>query len=314
MDRCPVCGAWRRKNLSYMVDMQSAILRVGSSFGLPATTFGLLVMLSAWDPFCGLIHVACSITHRILKCGKGDLMSVQCSLVARIMQALEMLPTDALRLILDNLMCFWRQSKVIPNLLKLPESFLDVWLQGQDVVDMMHAEFPVASLQRLIQKLPHHPDISVLHLPAKVMETAGVSETLDLLTAVFDALNALPKLTHLGIHGLHLRQEHLPVFTSMCAGLRCKLTGLSLSLKDWEFGAFRGVRYLLEAIGKLSNLEMLAFPRFEEFVGSRKYLLQSLSSAQQRTVFVRGEPSQEIMAAVRAVAPNLHILSLPFDD
>jgi hypothetical protein len=179
---------------------------------------------------------------------------------------------------------------------------------------MMHSVLPLASLQKIIKKLPQNPDISVLHLPAKVMDTAGVIETLDLLTLVDDVLDELPKLTHLGIHGLHLRQEHLPILTNICRALRRQLKGLSLSLKDWGFGGFQGERYLLEAIGKLSKLEMLAFPEFQKFVGYSNYRLQFLASAQERTVFVRGEPSQELLAEVLAVAPNLNIISIPFDD
>jgi hypothetical protein len=249
------------------------------------------------------------------------------------MQALQTLPTDALSLVLDKLLNRWQRSEVPKKLMKLPEPFLDLWLHGQEVLNMMHSEIPIASLQKLIKRLPQNPDISVLHLPAKALEYAGVPETLALLTAVDDVLDKLPKLTHLGIHGLNLRQEHLPVFTSMCRGLRCKLTGLSLSLKSWVFGEFYGEKYLLEAIGKISKLEMLAFPRFAEFVSdskdllqpskgrkrlsyplkSRKVLLQLLATAQERTVFVEGEPSQALMAAVSEVAPNLKIVSVPFN-
>jgi hypothetical protein len=175
------------------------------------------------------------------------------------MQALLTLPTDALRLTLENLLCLWRPSEVLPNVLKLPDSFLDAWLRGQKVLNMMHLAFPVASLKRLIRRLPSNPDISVLHLPAKVMETAGASDTLEVLNTVDEVLDALPSLSFFGIHGLRFRKEHLHVFISMCRGLRNKLIGLSLSLKDWEFEGFHGECFLLEAIGKLRKLEMLAF-------------------------------------------------------
>jgi hypothetical protein len=199
-------------------------------------------------------------------------------------------------------------------LLKLPDSILDIWLHGQKVLNMMNLEIPVANLRRLIKKLPQNPEISVLHLPGHVMKTAKVFETVDLLNAVDDVAHLLPNLSILGIHGLQLRSEHIPVLTSMLRVLRCKLTGLALVLKDWKFGGFHGHRFLLAAIGKLTNLEMLVFPAFEAFVASSTDLVQLLASAQQCTVVVSGKPSQAHLAVVAEMAPNLEIVSAPFED
>jgi hypothetical protein len=94
-------------------------------------------------------------------------------------QALQELPTNTVSFILVSILCLWRPDKVLPNLLKLPDSFLDVWLGGREVLDMMHLEIPVANLHKLIKKLPQNPDIYVLHLPGDVMKTADVLETVD---------------------------------------------------------------------------------------------------------------------------------------
>jgi hypothetical protein len=229
------------------------------------------------------------------------------------MQALENLPTDVLRLVLDRLLCLWRPPQVLPSLLKLPDVFLHVWLHGLEVLNMFYAEIPMDGLRKLIKKVLHNPYIAVLHLPARIMETSKVSETLAVLNALDDVLHTMPNLRFLGIHGLQLRQDHVPVFASICKGLRGKLTGFSLSLKDWDFGEFHGERYVFEAIGKLSKLEMLAFPDFKRFMRGSKSLLRLLASEQKRTVIVRGEPAPWLRLAASEVAPNLTIVSAPFD-
>jgi hypothetical protein len=177
---------------------------------------------------------------------------------------------------------------------------------------MTHSDVSVANLHKLIKKLPEYPEISVLHLPRKVLAAAGVSETLEVLSTVDDVLDMLPSLSVLGIHGLRLRAEHVPALISIFRVLRCKLIGLSLSLKSWKFGGSNGERVLLEAIGKFSKLELLVFPDWEKFVGDRTDLVKCLATARECTIFVRDEPSQGHLAAVAAVAPNLNILSAPF--
>jgi hypothetical protein len=178
---------------------------------------------------------------------------------------------------------------------------------------MMHVEVPVESLRKLIKKLPENSDLSVLHLPGDVMKTADVLETAALLNAVDDVLDALPNLSVLGIHGLQLRPAHIPVLTSMFGVLRCKLTGLSLSLQDWDFDDFQGERLLLEAIFKMRKLEMLAFPEFKTFFKLSIRHPNFLASAQHCTVFVRGEPIPQFHAAISAVAPNLTTLAALFE-
>jgi hypothetical protein len=178
---------------------------------------------------------------------------------------------------------------------------------------MMHLKIPISSLRKLIKKLPQNQDLSVLHLPGDVMKTADVFDTLDLLNAVDDIVDTLPNLRVFGVHGLQLRAAHVPVLSRMLGVLRDKLTGLSFSLEDWDFEQFHGQRFLLEAICKLRKLDMLAFPQFEAFVQGSTNFLQWSATLQQCTVLVGGEPSQEHMAAVSAVAPNLTILPAPFE-
>jgi hypothetical protein len=216
-------------------------------------------------------------------------------------------------LILDRLLRLWRPATVLKNLLKLPDSFLDVWLRGQKVLNMMHSDIPVAGLRRLIKKLPQNPEISVLHLPGNVMKTAKPSETVDLLNAVDDVVHRMPNLRVFGVHGLHLRSEHILVLVRMLSALRWKLTGLSLCLQDWKFGGFHEKRYLLETIGKLRKLKMLVFPKLEAFVANDPDLVQLLASAQQCTVVVRGEPSMKLLVVVTVMAYNLEIVSAPFE-
>jgi hypothetical protein len=224
-----------------------------------------------------------------------------------VMQVLITLPTDAVEVLLDTMLSIWPPSAVLTHLWKLPGSFVDVWLCRQKVLNMKHSDIPVASLQRLFSRLQQNPSISGLYLPAKVMETAGLSETIDVLHSLDNVVDVLPNLRFLSIHGLHLRQEHTPVLASLCRALRSKLKGLSLSLKEWEFGGFDGQRFLLEAIGKLSKLEMLEFLDLEEFLGDSTHLLRSLARWRALEVLVRDEPSQGFVAAVSAMAPDVRI-------
>jgi hypothetical protein len=233
------------------------------------------------------------------------------------MQALEELSADTLRLILDNLVCLWRPSQVLSNLLMLPDCFCDVWLRGQEALDMMNSEVPVCSLYRLIKKLPQNPVISVIHLPVKAMENADEFVTLGLLNAVDYVLDMMPNLSVLGIHGLKLRPVHIPVLASMLSVLRGKLKGLSLSVKEWQFCGLHGERCLLEAVCKLRNLEMLAFPDLQDFLGSsspeRTHFVQAIARGPLRTLMVRAE-SWRPLSDEFALAQNLTILSVPFES
>jgi hypothetical protein len=235
--------------------------------------------------------------------------------VDHAMQALEELSADALRLILDSLLRLWRPSQVLSNLLKRPDCFCDVWLHAQQALDMKNSEIPVNSLHRLIKKLPQNPNISVLHLPARAIETSEVFETLNLLNAVDAVLDLMPNSSVLGIHGLKLRPVRIPVLASILSILRGKLTGLSISLEDCKLDCFYGERCLLEAICKMRKLGMLAFPNMEDFLGSpaakRTNFVHLLASAQPCTLFVRAESWRHFSGLV-AMEPNLTILSAPF--
>jgi hypothetical protein len=227
------------------------------------------------------------------------------------MQALPKLPKDALKSILDEVVKLWGPFDVVPNLLRLPDSLFDVWLRGRKVLNLKYSCIPVGSFQGLMKKLRHHPEISVLHLPEFPFEEAGLFESVDLLNALDGIVDTLPNLSVLGIHGLQLRADHIPVLTSLFGLLRHKLTGLWLSLDDWNFRGFQGEKYLLGAIGKLYKLQMLVFPDWERFFARSSDLLQTLAGAQY-TLFVSGKPQKEFMSDVAAVAPNLTILSAPF--
>jgi hypothetical protein len=229
------------------------------------------------------------------------------------MQALPKLPTDAQRSILDKLTCLWKSDEVLPNILKLSDAFFDIWLHDQKVINLLHANIPVADLINVVKKLRGNSEINVLHLPSKVFEIATLSQSLDLLNAVDAVADTLPKLSVLGIHGLKLRSDHIPVLTSMFRLLSGQITGLSLSLKDWAFEGFRGEKFLLEAIGKLYNLEMLVFPEWKKLLKDKEFLLHTLERKKKCLVFVRGTPGKEHLADVAAAAPNLTILSAPFE-
>jgi hypothetical protein len=231
------------------------------------------------------------------------------------MQALDSLPSDALGTVLDQLVCLWKPSMVLPNLLKLPEPLLEVWLRGREIIDLTMSDMvPVAGLLKLIKKLPEYTNVSVLHLPKKVFESVGEAESVDVLNALDSVLARLPKLTVLGLHGIQLRTEHIPVLISIISALRDKLTGLSLSLHDWEFEGVADERFVLKSISKLCKLQMLVFPDWEEFVGDELSLVSALASARQCTVLVRGKLSQGCLSDVAKLAPNLTILSAPFED
>jgi hypothetical protein len=142
------------------------------------------------------------------------------------MQVLVTLPTDALEFLLDELLSIMSPSAVLTNLLKLPDSFVDAWLCRKRGLDMMHSDTHVTSHKRLISRLHKNPSTSGLHLPAKVMETAGLSETIDVLQSLDNVVDMLPNFSFLSIHGLQLRQDHIPVLTSLCRALRSKLKDL----------------------------------------------------------------------------------------
>jgi hypothetical protein len=112
---------------------------------------------------------------------------------------------------------------VTRNLLKLPETFLHLWLPGSSVLNLQCSDIPVASVSKFIQKLTEHPSLSALHLPTKTLENATNSEALQLLKVIDGVVDTLPNLTFLGIQGLKLRPLHLPVLTSIFRALRGKL-------------------------------------------------------------------------------------------
>jgi hypothetical protein len=228
---------------------------------------------------------------------------------ARGMQALPKLPEEALRSILDIIVSFWSPSEVFSNLLELPDAFLDLWLPGRKVLNLMHSNVSAAILLKFIKKLRNRPEISVLHLPSEVFRRATVAESVDLLNALDAIADTLPNLSVLGIHGLRLRTEHIPSLISLCSVLREKLIGLSLCLEDWMFDQFDGYMYLMEAIGKLRKLEMLVFPDWKEFVDECDEILHKFAQTQKCMVFVRGDPGQEHSLDVSEMAPNLTIVS-----
>jgi hypothetical protein len=118
----------------------------------------------------------------------------------------------------------------------------------------------------------------------------------------------------LGLHGLRLRTEHIPVLIRIFSELRGQLRGLCLSMSDWEFGRFPGERFLLEAIGRIWSLRMLAFPDWLLFVGGQMDLVSAFASSRGCTVLIRGELSQLRLALVSVVAPKLTLMSVSFED
>jgi hypothetical protein len=77
-------------------------------------------------------------------------------------------------------MGLWRHTRILPNLLKLPEPFMGVWLRDTQILDLWHSDrVPIAGLLRLIKTLPENPDASVTHFCKKVFESAGETESVE---------------------------------------------------------------------------------------------------------------------------------------
>lgn len=125
------------------------------------------------------------------------------------MQVFDLLPTDTLRAIISELKnggyCDVNELKC--NVLRLTAAILDQWVGScKRVVDLRTATVPdVACVLKLINRLPHHPEIEVLHLPLTLDSSFWLVEDIErVLDALDVVLPAPPKLRVLGLYGLKL--------------------------------------------------------------------------------------------------------------
>lgn len=147
-------------------------------------------------------------------------------------QAFGMLPQDSVKDILDYIKALLLRSTLRSKVLKLTAPIIDQWLDScPGAITLQSTYVPdVACVLQLIDRLPHHPDVQVLHLPRVDgdMDSADIARILQALHMV---LPAMPKLRVLGLSSLTLEPNHMPEVASILSVVRHRLEGFAAEIR-----------------------------------------------------------------------------------
>lgn len=134
-------------------------------------------------------------------------------------QVFSLVPLDTLKTIFNDIMALLPGNSLDSKALELPAAIIDQWiaschgvinLQSITVVPKLFIyrfffTVPdVACVLKLLDRLPHRPEIEVLHLPKIKGLCSSCDSTVCVLTVLDKALPALPKLGVLGLYHMIL--------------------------------------------------------------------------------------------------------------
>jgi hypothetical protein len=229
------------------------------------------------------------------------------------MQALRAVPEHTLQAIMQKQAHLWkgRQAHETANeVLSLPREYITQWVcSHQTRLDLRGSQVPLSKLLRLVSILPEHRTLRVLHLPCSAAAMNNAEESLCVLHALKEAVSSWRPLSVLGLHSLQLRKQHLVALSAIFYYLKDCLTGLALSLRDWQCQAVyfnfstQCKLQFFEDVTKLQNLRFLALPQWEQFVSSEHAVLTPLRKFQELTILVDSCP--KVASEACAIVPGL---------
>jgi hypothetical protein len=229
------------------------------------------------------------------------------------MQAFQAVPKHTLQAILQKQATIWKEKGIkdtADKVLNLPRAFINEWLCFHpERLDLRGSQLPASKILTLIAALQAHHSLRVLHIPCSSPAVYFSDESLCVLLALKAAVSSWRSLSVLGLHGLHLRNQHLGVLRDILYYLRGSLTGLALSLRErqWQDGegqvSTQCKLRLFEYVSKLPQLRLLAMPQWQQFVSNNQMVFTPLRNARELTVLV--ECCDKVASQAYAIVPGL---------
>lgn len=233
-------------------------------------------------------------------------------LVLFCLQVLRTLPLESIHAVLDEQSSLWKELKpheLAKKVLELPDVFVKAWLcffEENNHLDLREAELPLSQTLRLIRSLPANPELQVLHVSCMAEQADSTDGSLCVLDALNQDLSKMPNIVVLGIHRLQVRAKHLKTLSTLCDALKGNLTGLGLSLRDWQFDRdMHGKELFFQAIARLNNLKVLALPQWDRFVGQDHTVISPLRRLDPLKVLVHESTGLSAAQGAQVVAPGL---------
>jgi hypothetical protein len=229
------------------------------------------------------------------------------------MQALRAIPKHSMQAIMQKQAALWKGKythEIVQEVLYLPRAYITEWLcSQQEQLDLRGLQMPVSKLLTLIYALQAHSAPRVLHFTCSSRAVYSSDESLCILNALKEVVSILRQLSVLGLHCLQLQKDHLDALSEIFYEVKGCLTGLALSLRDWQFqvgqldcSSLCKLRFF-EGIAQLKNLKLLAIPQWKGFVACEKSALAPLRKFQTFAVLVDSSPEEASEAC--AIVPGL---------
>ena len=172
-------------------------------------------------------------------------------------------------------------------------AFIAEWLSTRSQrLDIRQSKTPISRVLKLIKALPSCTALRVLHLPCSTPDVNSPDESLCVQNALKEVLPEMHMLGVLGIHRLQLHPQHLAVLSYIFNCTRTTLTGLAVTLRDWQFTADQQAKVrFFEAVVRLRNLRVLALPGWHRFVDGNHAVLSPLRRLEELTCLLYTSPS-----------------------
>jgi hypothetical protein len=228
-------------------------------------------------------------------------------------QALRAVPDHTLHAIMQKQAALWRDKRMdetLHEILYLPRAYITEWLSTHTKrLDLRSFQMPVSRLLTLIHAIPAKSNLRVLHLPCSSPDVDSSDESLCILNALREVVSSWRQLSVLGLHRLQLREQHIGALSAILHNVKDILTGLALSLRDWQFQvgdlncSLKCKLQFFEGIAKLQKLRLLAIPQWQRFVQNEHVVLTPLRKFYELTVLVNSCPKAASEAC--AIVPGL---------
>lgn len=227
------------------------------------------------------------------------------------MQVFDLVPSVTLQTILDDLMALLPGDSLHSKVSNLPVAIIDQWIEScSGFLNMRSAAVPdVGCVLKLIERLPHHPEVEVLHIPKTEGGNLSTEDTVRVLAALDLVLPAMPKLRVLGLSNLLLTTQNINEVVSILSIVRFRLQGVALTICS-NYGQpqdrVEAARVLFRALGKMAQLQTLRLEKWEE--GIAKEHVAGLKSLK---VMLPELPSAAYVERMAAEAPTLKLCTVP---
>lgn len=218
-------------------------------------------------------------------------------------QVLGLLPADPLQTIFDDLMSMLPRDTLDSKVLKLPDACVDQWIDSwHGVLNLQSTTVPDVSLVlKLINRLPHHPELEVLHLPEVTEGDLSAQDIEQVLEALNLVLPALPKLRVLGLSSLQLRMKNMPEVASILSIVRDRLQGVAITIGSKLSSSYAEVAWILfQALRKMTHLQTLRLHRWNETITT-----EYVAGLKPLKVMLPRLPSSDYIDRMAAEAPGL---------